>query len=118
MSTETLVRCNSNLNFRLTGKPKAKIMFVAQEGTLVNRLTEPNAYSYALGRIDTYRKGDEMQTVADSMDPKQSGVLVEVKLGLDAVYVADKPVDEYGRAPGHVEGWFYVPYTTPVEATG
>lgn len=114
MTTETQVRCNSNLNFRLAGKPQAKVLFVATKGTLVKRLTEPNEYGFALGRIDTYRKGDEMQTVADSLS---RSLAVQVKLGRDAQFTADAQTDEFGRTPGHVEGWFYVPYTTPVKVT-
>lgn len=115
MTTETQVRCNSNLNFRSAGNKNGAVLFVATKGTLVNRIGPVNKSGYALGRIDTYRKGNEMQTVADSLS---RGLTVEVKLGKDAKFVADKPVDEFGRTPGHVEGWFYVLLTTPVEATG
>lgn len=118
MTTETQVVCKSSLNFRLAGNKSSPVLFVATKGTLVNRISEINKSGYALGRIDTYRMGGDMQTVADSFKPDQPGATIEVKLGKDAVFVADKSIDEFGRTPGHVEGWFYVAYTTPVEATG
>lgn len=59
--------------------------------------------------MHTYRTGDEMFTVADSLS---RGLFVEVKLGIGAKFIPDKPVDEFGRVYGHVEGWFYAPYTT------
>ncbi len=118
MTKETQVVCNFNLNFRSAGNKSSPVLFIATKGTHVNILGPVNKSGYALGRIDTFRKGSEMQTVADSLEPSQPGATVEVKLGRDAVFIADKPVDEFGRILGHVEGWFYVAYTTPMEATG
>lgn len=118
MSAETVVRANSNLNFRSAGNKGAKVLCVVTKGTLINQVGARNVNGFAKGIVHSYRKGSEMQTVADSLEPNQPGATVEIKLGIGAKFIHDKPVDVFGRVYGHVEGWFYAPYTTPVEATG
>lgn len=115
MSTETQVRANSNLNFRAAGSKGAKVLCVIMKGVLIEQISARNTNGFAKGIVRTYRKGNEMFTVADSMDKTQAGAFKEVNLGVGAVFVADKPVDESGRVFGHVEGWFYAPYTTAVK---
>lgn len=109
MSTETVVRANSNLNFRATGNKGAKVLCVITKGTLINQIGARNVNGFARGVVHSYRTGNEMFTVADSL---RGGLFVEVKLGVGAKFIPDKPVDEFGRVYGHVEGWFYAPYTT------
>lgn len=111
MSTETQVRANSNLNFRASGSKGAKVLCVIMKGVLIEQTSARNTNGFAKGIVRTYRTGNEMFTVADSLS---RGLFKEVKLGVGAVFIADKPVDEFGRVFGHVEGWFYAPYTTPV----
>ena len=112
MSAETVVRANSNLNFRAAGNKGAKVLCVVTKGTLIEQVGARNLNGFAKGIVYSYRKNDEMQTVADSLDPSQPGATVEVKLGIGAKFIPDKPVDEFERVYGHVEGWFYAPYTT------
>ena len=114
MSAETQVRANSNLNFRAVGNKNGKVLCVVMKGVLIEQISARNVNGFAKGIVRTYRKGSEMFTVADSMDGTQPGALKEVNLGVGAVFVADGPVDEFGRTPGRVEGWFYAPYTTVV----
>lgn len=109
MSAETVVRANSNLNFRAAGNKGAKILCVITKGTLIEQVSARNLNGFAKGIVYSYRTGDDMFTVADSL---RGGEFVEVKLGVDAKFIPDKPVDEFGRVYGHVEGWFYAPYTT------
>jgi hypothetical protein len=111
MSAETQVRANSNLNFRAAGSKGAKVLCVVMKGVLIEQTSARNINGFAKGIVHTYRTGNEMFTVADSLS---RSLFVEVRLGAGAVFVADKPIDEFGRVFGHVEGWFYAPFTTAV----
>ena len=108
-----IVRCNSNLNFRLVGNKNGKVLFVATKGTLATQTSEPNTSGFATGYVEGFHKDDEMVLVSDSLTRTLEHT--QARLGQDAKQIVIKEKDEFERWYIRVEGWFYVPYTTRVE---
>lgn len=108
------VNTERNLNMRRAGDRSAAIVASLLPHVIVHVSDSANANGYAQAFVWGWLGTDDKTLFADSLSPNNSSVDAVI---LDrTTFEAQGVQDVYGRMPGLVRGWVYLPYLTAVES--